>query len=162
MAIDVILRVSCRPIKSFTERTCHTNAWRLTVEDGSDETGTSHCIYKSMMVYNMNVIMMIANSPLTPKNNSRNIRKAIVMIFPTGVLSAEKDFTTDLDLNDTETKNINKTMINWWYNDLLWHCNCALCIYLFVFIFQHLLFKTWLFYELSESYCDKYNYTNSP
>ena len=65
-----------------------------------------------MMVYNMNVTMMIASSPPTPKNNSRNIRKAIVTTFPTSVLSAVKGFTTDLDLNDTETKNINKTMIN--------------------------------------------------
>ena len=65
-----------------------------------------------MTVYDMNVTMMIACSPPTPKNNSRSTRKAIVTIFPTNVLSAKKGSTTDLDLNDTEIKNINKTMIN--------------------------------------------------
>ena len=89
------------------------------MENGSDETGISRCIYKSMMVYDMNVTMRIVSSPLTPKNNSRNIRKARVTIFPISVLSAEKVFTTDLALNDTETKNINKTTISWQYNESL-------------------------------------------
>ena len=82
------------------------------MESGLDKIGISPYICKSMTDYTTVVTMKAALSPQTQKNNSRNIRKAIVMIFPTSVLSAEKGFTTDLDLNDTETKNINKTMIN--------------------------------------------------